>query len=274
MNLEPISELLHRARDRRPLVHHITNYVTVNDCANITLAAGGSPVMADAIEEAAQIASVASSLVLNMGTLRSLTVESMVAAGKAANAAGGPVVFDPVGAGASDFRTRTAKRILEEVGISILRGNVSEISCVAGLESRTRGVDAADEGGADRAELALSLSRKLGCAVVITGRTDTVAYGSAVYLVDNGVAEMSNLTGTGCMLTSILGVMIGAGPERKLEAAAAGTLVMGIAGELALASLQAAGRQGSGSFRAALHDQVSLMTPETLVRRAKIRENG
>ncbi len=134
-------DLFARVRDQRPLIHHITNYVTVNDCANITLCAGGSPVMADALEEAADMAALAGALVLNIGTLNHVQVEAMLAAGTVANERGIPVILDPVGAGATPYRTETTRQLLEELKISVLKGNAAEIGVIAGVKAVVRGVD-------------------------------------------------------------------------------------------------------------------------------------
>lgn len=251
-------------RSTKPLIHHITNYVTVNDCANITLAIGASPVMADAIEEAAEIASVASAVVLNMGTLNANTVASMMAAGKAAGAAGIPVIFDPVGAGASQFRNNTAITLLKEVPISVLRGNISEIRFIAGLHSETKGVDASDNDLstlADAQKVAKTVAGEFNCIVAITGATDIVSDGSKTICIENGHPMLSNLTGTGCMCSSLIGSFCGSNPSSVFDATVSALLTMGIAGELAHTK---AGHKGNGSFRSALHDAVSHMTGETL----------
>jgi hydroxyethylthiazole kinase len=268
----PYAALLDKVRVNKPLVHHITNYVTVNDCANVTLAVGASPVMADAVGEAADIASIAQAVVLNMGTLNERTIVSMIAAGKAANAKGIPVVFDPVGAGASKLRNETAASVMGEVKISVIRGNISEIKFAAGLSSRTKGVDASDGdlAGADSAvQTAESLARKLGCVVVISGAVDTVSDGKKTVLVKNGHPMLGSLTGTGCMCSSLIGSFCGASPDEPLVAAAAAMLCMGIAGELAY---KHAGQRGNGSFRAALHDAVSRMTAAAIEELARYDE--
>jgi hydroxyethylthiazole kinase len=264
--------LLNKVRENKPLVHHITNYVTVNDCANITLAIGASPVMADDAGEAADIAAIARAIVLNMGTLNERSIPSMIIAGKTANAKGIPVVFDPVGAGVSKLRNDTAASITGEINLSVLRGNISEIKYVAGLGSRTKGVDAsesdlADAGGAGRT--AKDLARKLGCVVVISGAVDIISDGDKTVFVENGHPMLGNLTGTGCMCSSLIGSFCGAAPEQPLAAAAAAMMCMGIAGELAY---ERAGQHGNGSFRTALHDAISRMDAETLERLARYRE--
>lgn len=266
------TSFVEQVRKHKPLVHHITNYVTVNDCANITLAIGGSPIMADALEEAADITRISSALVLNMGTLNERTISSMLAAGKAANQSGIPVVFDPVGAGASEFRNKTAAQLLDEVHINVLRGNISELRCLAGIQSETKGVDASESdllNAGDAAAVAKALASRLGCVAAITGAVDVVTDGGKVIYIENGHAMLSNLTGTGCMCSSLIGSFCGAVPESPLEATVAALLTMGIAGEIAH---DKAGAQGNGSFRVALHDAVSRMDAETLTRRAKTHE--
>lgn len=270
--IERAAALIEKVRAEKPLVHHITNYVTVNDCANITLAIGASPIMADALAEAADIASIAGSLVLNMGTLNERTVPSMLAAGKAAAAAGVPVVFDPVGAGASSLRNETAENILREVKIAVLRGNISEMRFIAGLSASTKGVDASDgdisaESGA--IEVARAVAQRLGCVVAITGAVDAISDGARGFRIENGHAMLSNLTGTGCMCTSLIGSFCGASAKDPFTACVAALLTMGIAGEIAF---EKAGALGNGSFRAALHDAVSLMGAKTLLGRAKLHE--
>ena len=270
--LETSARLLEQVRKQTPLIHHITNYVTVNDCANITLEIGASPVMADAFEEAADIASIAQAVVLNMGTLNERTVPSMIAAGKAANEREIPVVFDPVGAGASALRNETALMMLEEVQLATLRGNVSEIRFLAGLSSKTKGVDAADADTFSLEEtqnLARELAAELYCVVAITGAVDVVSDGNRVLTIENGVSQLSSLTGTGCMCTSLIGSLCGAAPTTPLEATATALLAMGIAGELAF---EETGKAGGGSFRTSLHDAIGLMNKETLVERAKLYE--
>lgn len=264
--------LLKHVRDINPLIHHITNYVTVNDCANITLAIGASPIMADALEEAADIASIASALVLNMGTLNEHTVTSMFAAGKAAWEAGVPVIFDPVGAGASKFRNITAARMLNEVKISVLRGNISEVKFLAGLQAEAKGVDASKSDllhTDDAMTISKMLASKLDCVVAITGAIDVISDGKKVICIENGHPMLSNITGTGCMCSSLIGSFCGAAPDSPLEATAAALLSMGIAGEIAY---DKSGQNGNGSFLVALMDAVSHMDTETFIRRGKYYE--
>lgn len=266
------AEILTTLRAAKPLVHHITNYVTVNDCANATLAVGASPIMADDTQEAADIAGMASALVLNMGTLNTRTIESMRLAGRAANQAGIPVVLDPVGAGASGLRNETAAMLLCELRISVLRGNLSEIRFLAGLQAQTRGVDVSEqdlEQTGEAAGVARALSAQLGCVVAITGKTDVVASGMRAVRIENGHEMLSRLTGTGCMCSSLIGSFCGASPQALFEATVAALLTMGISGEIAYEN---AGAAGNGSFRIALHDALSQMDAERLEKGGRIYE--
>ena len=269
---EIYADLLNKVWENKPLVHHITNYVTVTDCANITLAVGASPVMADAIDEAADIAAISQAVVLNMGTLNERTIPSMIAAGKSANAKNIPVIFDPVGAGASKLRNDTAVNLTSQLKLSVIRGNISEIRFVAGLASETKGVDASSRDLADAKsaiEVAKELARKLGCIVVISGEIDTVSDGYKTLYIENGHPMLGKLTGTGCMCSSLIGSFCGAAPEEPFAAAVAAMICMGVAGELAFES---AGRYGNGSYHAALHDAVSRMNSETLSKMARFYE--
>ncbi|MGE4489402.1 MAG: hydroxyethylthiazole kinase [Kiritimatiellales bacterium] len=258
---------LERLRKSKPLIHHLTNYVTVNDCANCVLAIGGSPIMADAIEEMDDIVSIASALVLNIGTLNSRMLDSMDAAGHKARERGIPVVLDPVGAGASAYRTQAVERLIRGTAPSVLRGNMSEIRCIAGLSASTKGVDASEsdlfqtlEKGIDTAA---ELARQLHCVVAITGATDIVSDGTRTVTINNGHIRMSDITGTGCMCTSLIGSFCGA-TDDPFIAAAGGILSMGIAGELAA---ETAGG-GNGNFRTALINQISFLDGETLQKKA------
>ena len=196
---QKVVELLNRLKNKKPLIHNITNYVTVNDCANILLAIGASPIMADDLKEAADITSIASALVINIGTLNERTIESMIASGKKANELNIPVVLDPVGAGASLFRNETTKRILEEIKISVLRGNMSEIKFIAGLESETKGVDASEsdlKSDSDEGiRVAKSLAKRFNCTVAITGVCDIVSDGEKSVTIENGTKMLSMLQG-------------------------------------------------------------------------------
>ncbi|NMF04926.1 hydroxyethylthiazole kinase [Clostridium beijerinckii] len=267
-----IGSLLNEVRNKKPLVHNITNYVTVNDCANILLAIGASPIMADDIKEAADITKISSALVINIGTLNERTIESMIASGKKANELNIPVVFDPVGAGASDFRNSTTKRLLEEVKISVLRGNMSEIKFISGLGSTTKGVDASENdartGNDEGVDVAKSLAKKLQCTVAITGATDIISDGERVVILENGTKMLSNVTGTGCMTTALIGAFCGAGSDYFIGAVS-GIISMGISGEIAL---DKAGKIGTGSFHIAIIDAISNLTSDIIEKMNKIKE--
>jgi len=248
------------------LIHHITNYVTVNDCANIVLALGGSPVMADDLEEAAEMVSFASALVLNIGTLNSRTIESMLVAGLRAKELGIPVILDPVGVGATKLRTNTAEKLIRELKPEVIRGNMSEIKVLAGLKVAIKGVDSiADE--QDSSLIAKKLASELNCVIAITGKTDVVSDGRQVCLLDNGHRILADVTGTGCMTTSLVGAFCGATND-YFTAAVAGIISMGLAGEIAQASLRHG--EGIGTFRARLLDSIYYLTPEILAREGKI----
>ncbi len=263
------SALFENVREQVPLIHQITNYVTVGDCANVTLAIGASPVMADDLAETEDIAAISSALVLNMGTLNERTIASMLASGKRANALGIPVIFDPVGAGASGLRNKTAKKILEQVDISILRGNLSEISFLAGQKASTRGVDvSAADAENDGTAIAQNTARQYRCVTAITGAVDIVSDGERTIAIKNGHPMLSKVTGTGCMTTALTAAFA-AVSEDYLAAAVSGITAMGVAGEIAF---EKAGDRGTGSFRIALMDAVSMLNSELIEARAKVEE--
>lgn len=267
-----VGKLLEEVRNKKPLVHNITNYVTVNDCANILLAIGASPIMADDIKEAADITKISSALVINIGTLNERTIESMITSGKKANELNIPVVFDPVGAGASEFRNATTKKILEEVKISVLRGNMSEIKFISGLKSNTKGVDASESdiesGNEEGINVAKNLANNINCTVAITGVTDIISDGERVAILKNGTKMLANVTGTGCMTTALVGAFCGAGSDCFIGAIS-GIMSMGIAGEIAF---EKAGKLGTGSFHIAIIDFISNLNSEIIQNMAKVHE--
>ena len=250
-------------RERKPLVHQITHYVVMNVTANATLSLGALPVMAHAVEEVEEMASVAGALVLNIGTLSEHWIEAMLLAAKSANAAGVPVVLDPVGAGATRLRTETAKRILDEAEIAVARGNAAEVATLAGREAEIRGVEsigAADSG----ADLAKAAASALGCVASVTGPVDHVSDGTRTIAVANGDALLGTVSGTGCMSSAITGCFL-AVASTPLEAAAEALVAFGVAGEDA-----AVGATGPGSFHVALYDALYNLDPATLDSRAKV----
>jgi len=248
-------------RERKPLVHQITNYVVMNETANATLAIGALPVMAHAPQEVEEMASAASALVLNIGTLSDEWIEAMIAAGLAANAAGVPVVLDPVGAGATEYRTDTCRRLLDVLELAVVRGNSAEIATLAGRPAEIRGVEAIGANGGP--DLAREAARSLGCVVAVTGPVDHVSDGETVNSVANGHELMATVTGTGCMSTAITGCFLGVQPH-ALTAATGALVAFGVAGEDAAGSAK-----GPGSFHVALYDALYALDPETLDSRAR-----
>lgn len=255
-----LGECLCAVRGLRPLVHCVTNYVTANDCANLLLACGASPIMADAPEEAAEITANCAGLVLNLGTPNPRRLETMLLAGREANRLNHPVVFDPVGAGASEFRRDAARTLLKEVRFTAIRGNVSEIEALSrGMEAH-RGVDA-DARGEDIAA-AVRLARTSGAVVAMTGTTDIVTDGSTVYRVSNGHAMMRAVTGAGCMLSALTGAFAAANPDVPLKAALSAVCAMGVCGERARAGLCAG--EGNATYRNRIIDAMYNLDPAGL----------
>ncbi|WP_028042736.1 hydroxyethylthiazole kinase [Candidatus Stoquefichus massiliensis] len=257
-------EMMRNVVEKKPLVHCITNTVTMNDCANAILAVKGSPIMADDEKEVEDITSICQGLVLNIGTLNQRTITSMIKAGKKANALGHPVILDPVGAGASPLRDECVKRILEEVQISVIRGNMSEMKAVAFQSSTTRGVDADESDVIDEKNIddmivfAKDLSQKTGAIISISGAMDIITNGHEAYVIKNGCPEMSLITGTGCMLSAITGAYVAANPQNPLLATACATTMMGYSGELALKRVLKE-ELGTGSLRVYLMDYLYIM---------------
>jgi hydroxyethylthiazole kinase len=251
-------------RERRPLVHQITNYVVMNETANATLAAGALPVMAHAREEVEEMAAAAGALVLNIGTLEPAWVEAMLAAGRAANGAGVPIVLDPVGAGATAYRTETARRLLGELDVAVVRGNAAEIATLAGRSAEIRGVESI--GAADSAaDLARDAAATLGGVAAVTGAVDHVSDGEQTIAVANGDPLLATITGSGCMSTAITGCFLAVRPDSPLAAAAEALVAFGVAGEDA-----AREASGPGSFHAALYDALYGLDPATLDSRARV----
>src|SRR5438270_10470793 len=238
---------LRRLRETKPLVHQITNYVVMNETANATLAIGALPVMAHAREEVEQMAAAAGALVLNIGTLSPPWVEAMLLGGRAANAAGIPVVLDPVGAGATRYRTESTKRILGEVEVAVLRGNQGEVATLVGVAAEVRGVESIGTGG-EPSEVAREAARSLGIVASVTGPVDHVSDGRRVLAVANGHVLLAAVTGPGCMSTAITGCFLAVKREAPFEAAAEALAAFGVAGEEA-----ARGAKGPGTFHANLY---------------------
>ena len=263
-----ITDLLEKLRNQNPLVHNITNVVVTNFTANGLLALGASPVMAYAKEEVSDMAKISGALVLNIGTLDNDIVEAMIIAGKSANQAGVPVILDPVGAGATIYRTEMSRKIIDEVNISILRGNAAEIANVIGEEWAIKGVDSGD-GSGDLVSLAKKAALQLRTVVVITGKDDVITDGTTTYLVHNGDKLLTKVTGAGCLLTSVIGAF--AALEKDLVLAATGALVCyGTAAELAASQSREA---GPGSFQIEMLNQLHLLNTDDISRLASFDEN-
>ncbi len=257
------SDLLDRVREQKPVVHHLTNWVTIYDCAQVLKTLGASPVMAHAREEAAEMAQIASALVLNIGTLTVDLVEAMKLAARSANQKGIPVVLDVCGAGATALRDRKCLELLNEVRVDVIKGNASEVARVSGESVRTRGVDATEVGG-DLALLAEKLAGQRKATVVITGKVDIATDGKSTYLVHNGDVMMTRVVGTGCMAASVIGAF--AAVERDLSLAAASALACyGIAAEVAAETAS-----GPASFKERLFDSLYHLDRPTVDRRQRI----
>lgn len=270
------SNIIENVKNKCPLVHNITNYVTVNDCANILLSCGGSPIMADDVLEVEEITAISDALIINIGTLNSHKIESMVLAGKKANELEIPVVLDPVGTGASKLRTDTTFKLLKEIKFSVIRGNISEMKTIGKkiTGSKSRGVDARisdniiNETLYEAVDFAKNLSCTTGAVIVITGALDIVADSKKAYVIKNGHPMMSKISGTGCMLSSVTGAYIGAN-ENILNSCAAAVCAMGICGEMAYEKILL-NNGGTSSFKMYLIDYMSKIDDMILNRRAKV----
>lgn len=254
-------------RERRPLIHHITNFVVMNETANATLCIGALPVMAHAVEEVEEMVGAAGALVLNIGTLTPELVDSMITAGRKANELGVPVVLDPVGAGATRLRTEAARRLTTEVRPAIVRGNAAEIATLGGLAAEIRGVESMGVEVEPRT-IALETARKLEAVVAITGATDVVSDGSRTVTVENGHPMLGKVTGTGCMATTIVAGFAAVEPDAAM-AAAGGLVAFGLAGERAAQTAA-----GPGSFHVALYDALAALTADDIRQNARIAISG
>ena len=255
---------LQRIRQSRPLVHQITNFVVMNETANATLAIGALPVMAHAPEEVAEMATVAGALVLNIGTLTREWVASMILAGRAANVAGVPVVLDPVGVGSTMLRTDSARLILSQVSVAIVRGNAAEVATLAGQSADIRGVESMGTTG-DLGTLACTAARALGCIIAVTGPVDAVSDGHTTLRVANGNPMLAAVSGTGCIASAISGCFAAVNPMQPLRAAVEALVARGVAGEDA-----AEHSTGPGSFHVALYDALYALAPDTIDGRARV----
>ncbi len=267
--IEALKTVVRRTREVRPMVHAITNNVTVNDCANIILAAYGAPTMAQDTREVEEITALSQALVLNLGALRAQ--EAMLLAGKRANALGHPIVLDPVAAGASYLRGETSRKLLHELQIAVIRGNASEIRALALGSETTQGVEVnnldkvTEQNLQASIEMVSAFSRRVGAVVALTGQIDLVTDGMRTAVIRGGCEMMSRITGAGCMLTALTGTYCGANPAQPFEAAVAAVATMDICGEMAYERVRQA-MEGTASFRTRLIDAVSNINESALER--------
>lgn len=273
MSKQKLAECLANVKAGGALVHNITNYVTVNDVANVILASGASPIMSDEPKDVEDITSICRGLNINIGTLNERTIEAMYLSGAKANELGHKVLLDPVGAGASALRTDTANGLLKKVKFDVVRGNVSEIKTLVAGVGTTKGVDAdaadavTEENLGEMVAFTKAFAGELDCVVAITGAIDLVADKDTCYVIRNGVPEMGRITGTGCQLSGMMTGFLVANPDAPLEAAAAAVCTMGLAGEIGLSRQQPG--DGNSTLRNRIIDAISNMTPEQLAEGAK-----
>ncbi|MGN1266645.1 MAG: hydroxyethylthiazole kinase [Dorea sp.] len=264
---------IENVRENVPLVHNITNYVTVNDVANVLLACGGSPIMSDEPEDVADITSICGGLNINIGTLNQRSIEGMFVAGRKANELGHVLLLDPVGAGASKLRTETAVKLMDELKFDIIRGNISEIKTLALGSGTTKGVDAdvadavTEENLDEGVKFAKNFAKQSGSIVAITGAIDLVSDGETCYVIRNGRPEMGKITGTGCQLSGMMTAFLVANPDHKLEAAAAAVCTMGLAGEIGWSHMNP--EDGNSTYRNRIIDAIYHMDKKTLDEGAK-----
>ena len=269
-----LKECWENVQRKSPLVHNITNYVTVNDVANVLLACGGSPIMSDEPEDVEDITSICGGLNINIGTLNKSSIEAMFRAGKRANELGHPVLLDPVGTGASKLRTETADRLVSEVRFACIRGNISEIKTIANGSGTTKGVDAdvadavTEETLPTAVAFAKDLARRLDTVIAITGAIDIVADAEKAYVIRNGRPEMGKITGTGCQLSGLCTAYLVANPERPLEAVATAVTLMGVAGEVGWSHMHEV--DGNSTYRDRIIDAIYNMDGEILEAWAKV----
>ena len=268
-----LGKYLDEVREKTPLVHNITNYVTVNDVANVLLACGGSPIMSDEPQDVEDITAICGGLNINIGTLNMRTIEGMRKAGRKANELGHKVLLDPVGAGASALRTETAVKLMEELRFDVIRGNISEIKTLAQGSGTTKGVDAdvADAVTEENLESSVAFvkafAKESGAVIAVTGAIDLVSDGQSCYVIRNGRPEMGRITGTGCQLSGMMTAFLVANPDQPLEAAAAAVCTMGLAGEIGWSHMQDG--EGNSTYRNRIIDAIYNMDGQALDKGAK-----
>lgn len=277
--LQKIPELLNEVKSKNPLTHCITNFVTVNDCANAVLAIGASPIMSEDIEEVAEVVSIADALVINIGKLSHEQVEAMKISSAQANKINTPVILDPVGVGISQLRNKVTLEIIENYKLAAIRGNITEIKTIAKLtgiisESNTaKGVDVSEsdiitqDNLNENADVISKLAAKLDTVILASGPIDILSDGETTIAIDNGDEMMPYITGSGCMLSSIVGSCIGA--TNPLEGTMLAALLMTIAGEKARSKVDSE-NAGTGIFRAYLIDYLYKLDGQTLINKSNI----
>ena len=266
-------ECINNVRNKVPLVHNITNYVTVNDVANVLYACGGSPIMSDEPDDVADITSICGGLNINIGTLNKRSIEAMFVAGRKAGELGHVILLDPVGAGASALRTDTAVKIMEELRPTIVRGNISEVKTLALGSGSTKGVDAdvadavSEENLDEMVAFAKDFAKRSGCIAAITGAIDLISDGDVCYVIRNGRPEMGRITGTGCQLSGVVTAFAVANPDNMTEACAAAVCTMGLAGEIGWSNMHKG--DGNSTYRNRIIDAIYCMDAQTLENGAK-----
>ncbi|TCS79202.1 hydroxyethylthiazole kinase [Tepidibacillus fermentans] len=264
MELEQIKQAIKKVREKKPLIHHLTNLVVTNFTANGTIAYGTSPIMANAPEEVEEMVSVSNGLVINIGTITSEMVEAMILAGKKANQVGVPIILDPVGVGATSYRTNTIFNMLEQFKPTVIRGNTSEMARLAEIPWEIKGVDSVDNGEGDRLAIATKVAKKYHVVAAVTGKEDIVTDGERIALIANGHPLLSEVTGTGCLVTALIGATIAAEEDHFIATVAALTYY-GIAAERA-----AIHAKGPGSFAVQLMDEIHQLDLNEIDQKAKI----
>lgn len=262
INIKELIEDLEQVRSKSPLIHNITNYVVMNNTANALLSIGASPVMAHAKDEVAEMAGIASALVINIGTLDAAWVDSMIIAGKTASAKNTPIILDPVGVGATSYRTKVCKQIIDECKPTIIRGNASEIIALCNSNVKTKGVDSTDssESALDSAKL---LAQQTNAIVVISGQTDYITDGTNVETVNNGNPMMARVTGMGCTASAMVATFAAIN-NNPFKAGVHAMTIMGIAGEIA-----ASKSKGNGSLQVNFLDELYNLSAETIQKTIK-----
>ena len=278
--LNKIDKTLKDIREKNALTHCITNSVTINDCANAVLAIGGSPFMAEDAEELEEVVTIADVLVINIGKLSKEQIESMHISSKTANKTNTPIILDPVGVGVTELRNKTTMDLINDYDIAAIRGNITEIKAIAKLagvldESNTaKGVDVniddiiTEENLKDNGELICELASKLNTTILASGPIDILSDGNLTVAIDNGDDMMPLITGSGCMLSSIVGSCIGG--SNPFDGSLVAILAMNIAGERARAKVDEKD-EGTGSFRTYLIDYLYKTDSETLIEKANIK---